>query len=54
MGKDIDWKEINALNLDKSPEADERFEAALKRGLGVKTTERENQLLREWCEKQGW
>jgi hypothetical protein len=54
MGEDINWNEIHQLDLDTSPEAHERFEAALKRGLNVKTTEREDRLLREWCEKVGW
>ena len=54
MGKDIDWDEINDLDLDKSPEAHERFDAALKRSMGVKTTEREDQLLREWCARKEW
>lgn len=55
MGKDIDWDAINELDLDTSPEADERFEASLKRAMRMPTTERENQLLREWCTKErGW
>lgn len=55
MGKDIDLDAINELDLDKSPEADERFEAAVKRGLRVPTTAREDELLRKWCTKErGW
>lgn len=54
MGKDIDWEAIKALDIDTSPEAGERFNAAVKRGLRVRTTEREDQLLREWCKEQGW
>lgn len=54
MGKDINWDEINDLDLDTSPEAKERFDAALKRAMRMPTTEREDQLLREWCEKRGW
>jgi hypothetical protein len=56
MGKPIDMAAINEeLDLDTSPEAQERFDAALKRGMGMPTTEREDELLRQWCTKErGW
>lgn len=47
MGKDIDWEAIKKLNLDTSPEAEMRFNAALKRALRVPTTPEEDKALAE-------
>lgn len=55
MGKDIDWEAIKELDLDTSPEAEERFTASLKRAMNMPTTKREDELLRAWCTKErGW
>lgn len=54
MGKDIDWDAINDLDLDRSPEAHERFNAALKRAMNMPTSEREDHLLKSWVERQSW
>jgi hypothetical protein len=54
VGNDINWDEIEEVELDTSPEAEIRFNAALKRGLRMPTTPEEDQLLDAWAKKQGW
>lgn len=48
MGKPIDWDAINELDLDTSPEAEVRFNAALKRAMNVPISEVEAEALRKW------